>query len=134
MSTQAAQHNASILQAYNFDVHAEILAQSPSKVSFGSEFRKSSDLMKLLSSNLFWPCLRELLDNGATFPLSSIDDITRKEGLDFHFNRGNHQSTVKYQNALDKAIAEDIIRGFALPLPLTIINSIPKALRETRYH
>jgi hypothetical protein len=81
---------------------------SLSQVSFGSEFRKSSELMELLHSHPFWPRLRHILDNGATFLLSSIDDDTRQENINFHLNRGNHQSSVKYQVALDKAITEDI--------------------------
>ncbi len=71
--------------------------------------------------------MQELLDNGASFPLSSLDDTTKKADITFHLNRGNHKSTIKYKDALDKAITEDILRGFALPLPLPIINSIPNA-------
>jgi hypothetical protein len=34
---------------------------------------------------------------------------------------------MKYQDAMDKAITEDITRGYALPLPLYLITSIPNA-------
>ena len=126
-NAQAAQHNAAILRSYNFDLQTAILDQSPSQISFGSEFRKSFDLEELLRDHPLWQKLKEIIDNGASFPLSTIDDITRRDDIDFFIKRGNHKSTMKYQDAMDKAITEDITRGFVLPLPLDIITSIPNA-------
>ncbi len=109
---RAALHNALILHQYNFDLHIANSAQSLSQASFGSEFKSSSDLEELLCNHLFWTCLKDLLDNGTTFPLIPIDESTRKENLDYYQNRGNHQFTTKYKEKLDVIITEDTECGF----------------------
>jgi hypothetical protein len=126
-STQAAMHNAAILKRFNFDLKAAILAQSPSQVSFGSEFRDSCQLQELLQDHPFWKKLKDILDNGATFPLNPIDDASRKSDLEFHADQGNHKSTIKFKEPLDLAISEDVLRGFSLPLPVEILFDIPNA-------
>jgi hypothetical protein len=47
--------------------------------------------------------------------------------MDFHLSRANHKSAIKNQEALAKIIENDIIKGYALPLPLDIIKDIPNA-------
>jgi hypothetical protein len=96
-------------------------------VSFGSEFWDPSELEGLLFKHPNWPALREILENGASFPLKPISNQDRKIDLEFHASRGNHKSAEKYQNALDDIINNDIHRGFALPLPTNILFELPGA-------
>jgi len=96
-------------------------------VSFGSEFWDPSELEGLLFKHPNWPALREILENGASFPLKPISNQDRKIDLEFHASRGNHKSAEKYQNALDDIINNDIHRGFALPLPTDILFELPGA-------
>jgi hypothetical protein len=123
----AAAHNAKILELFNFDLNQAILHQHPSQISYGSEFRPSRVLEKLLQGHPFWPRLKLILDEGATFPLEDITDEARLIDLKFHQDRGNHKSLSKYSEFIDPTITEDIERGFALPLPIEILYKLPKA-------
>jgi hypothetical protein len=59
--------------------------------------------------------------------LSLISTEERKLDLDFHLNRGNHKSAIRHKNTLDDLINKDIKLGFALPLPIQSLFSIPNA-------
>jgi hypothetical protein len=124
---EAASHNAAILQQFNHDLNKAISAQPNSQVSYGSEFKSPEQLQELLQDHPHWPNLRNLLTFGATFPLSPISDVDRKIDLEFHLQRGNHQSVLKHDAVLEKLINNDMIRGFALPLPISILPCIPNA-------
>jgi hypothetical protein len=86
-----------------------------SQVSFGSEFRPTSDLKELLSGHPYWNTLQEILDNGATFPLRPISKDLREKDIIFHRDRGNHKSALRHEKAIDSIILDDIQRGYALP-------------------
>jgi len=120
----AAQHNAKVLESHNFELNKVIQAQHPSQISYGSEFRPSSSLKRLLSDHPLWPRLKSILDEGATFPLQDVDDDSRHIDLQFHLERGNHKSLTKFEEFIDPVITEDIQRGFALPLPIEILPKL----------
>ena len=126
-SNEAKQLNASILQSFDWDITKAIQAQPNSLVSFGSEFRSQNELDKLLSFHPLWTDFKEILTNGATFPLQPISKEERLLDLEFHLSRGNHKSAIKNDEALSKIIDNDISKGYALPLPLDIIKSIPNS-------
>jgi hypothetical protein len=71
--------------------------------------------------------LRDILENGAKFPLNELSEEDRAIDLEFQLSRGNHKSLSKFEKFIDPAITEDIERGFALPLPLKYLEKIPKA-------
>jgi hypothetical protein len=71
--------------------------------------------------------LKDILLNGASFPLEQISSIERKQDLVFHQERGNRKSATNNHPILNKMISEDVERGFALPLPTAILHMIPKA-------
>jgi hypothetical protein len=80
-SIEAANHNAEILERYNFDLDAILLSYPHSQISYGSEFKKSSDLQELLQDHPHWDHLKEILDNGATFPLNQISSEERQKDV-----------------------------------------------------
>jgi hypothetical protein len=96
-------------------------------VSFGSEFWDPIDLEPLLYKHPNWPALKEILENGASFPLRPISVQDWKIDLEFHVSRGNHKSAEKHKDALDGIIENDIHRGFALPLLIDILFDLPGA-------
>jgi hypothetical protein len=126
-SQEAVLHNAALLRLYNFDLNKIIVSLHPSQLSYGSEFRNSSELEELLQHHPHWSHLKDILDNGATFPLFPISSEERKNDLHFHLTRGNHKSTMKYKSAMDTSITEDVVCGFALPLPTDTLFDIPNA-------
>jgi hypothetical protein len=120
--TLAAAHNAHILRSFNFDLNKVIRAQHPSQISYGSEFRPTATLKKLLSDHPLWSKLKDVLDNGASFSLEDIEDSARKLDLTFHMKRGNHKSLSKCSTFIEPVITEDVERGFVLPLPVEAIQ------------
>jgi len=126
-SEEAKIHNTEILRRYNFDITAAIRDQPNSMVLFGSEFRDPSNLEPLLHQHPNWPALKEILLNGASFPLQSIPNKARKLDLEFHAARGNHKSAVINRAALDEIIENDISKGYALPLLKEVLFEIPNA-------
>ncbi len=123
---EAAYHNAIVLDQYNFDVHAAISAQSDSLVMFGSEFKHPDKLQKLLEDHPRWEHLKQILLTGATFPLKPISPADRLMDLEFHLQRGNHQSATRHKAIPNKLITDDI-KGFALPLPIQLYKYLPNA-------
>jgi hypothetical protein len=126
-SPEAAAHNASLLHSFNWDIDKAINSTHPSQLSYGSEFKPSSDLEELLREHPHWTHLREILEKGATFPLQNMSPEDRKKDINFHLDRGNHKSSSKHKDSMDRIILEDVIRGFTLPLPIDIIFNIPNA-------
>ena len=126
-SKEAAEFNANILASANYNLDTIIRTQHPSQISYGSEFRTSHQLQELLLHHSFWPRLKEILDNGATFPLDEISLSDHTTDLFFHMKRGNHKSASDNQQVLLEIIKEDVARGFALPLPVETLCYLPNA-------
>ena len=68
--------------------------------------------------------MKQVLTHGLKWPLQPLDEKDRikdvKEALVF----GNHKGAIKQQDLLKKLVTDDVIRGFALPLPLNKITQI----------
>jgi hypothetical protein len=126
-SREAALHNAIVLKSYNFNIDQATRAQEGSQVFYGSEFKHFSLLQELLEHHPHWNSLRNILKNGATFPLLPISQEERLRDLSFHKGRGNHKSVSKNLMKINNIISDEINRGFALPLPPEILYCIPNA-------
>jgi hypothetical protein len=100
----AAAHNTRILKNSGFDLDSLIRAQHPSQISFGSKFRQASDLEGLLGDHPLWPRLKEILLNGASFPLSPMSQEDRNIDIAFHRDRGNHKSLEKYSLSSNQSL------------------------------
>jgi hypothetical protein len=131
MNKAAASYNAKVLAENNFDLHTIIAKQHPSQISYGSEFCSPDELAELRSDHPYWIRLKNILTDGAIFPLEDISDEDRNQDLVFHSSRGNHKSASKNEEILRGIIKEDIERGFTLPLPITALHFIPKASLAT---
>jgi hypothetical protein len=127
LNTAAAEYNAKILKGTNFNLKSIIDQQHLSQLSFGSKFRSPKLLEELLHNHPFWPRLKQLLTNGASFPLTEISPVDRLMDLKFHEERGNHKSATVHNEELKKLIKEDVERGFTLPLPVSVLYNLPKA-------
>jgi hypothetical protein len=80
-----------------------------------------------LKDHPHWFKLKDILENGATFPLHPIEDSSRTIDNEYLLSRGNHKSTSKHTEVINQLITEDVIQGFALPLPISILQKIPGA-------
>jgi hypothetical protein len=103
-----------------------LLAQENTPLFSGSEFKKSSDLRKILHSHPLWDHTQKILDHGAHFPLQEIDSTTRESDNAYHQFRGNHKSAIENKETLQRLIAEDVSKAFALIMPLEIIPYMEK--------
>jgi len=99
-SREASVQNAKILEKFEYDLGKLIASVHPSPLSFGSEFKSSTDLDELLHIHPYWSKLKDILDNGAKFPLLLISKKDREMDLDFHLNRGNHKSVEKFKEMI----------------------------------
>jgi hypothetical protein len=129
-SREASVQNAKILEKFEYDLGKLIASVHPSPLSFGSEFKSSTDLDELLHIHPYWSKLKDILNNGAKFPLLLISKKYREMDLDFHLNRGNHKSVEKLKEMMDPLVEEDIIRDFTLLLPIEILPKIPMSSLE----
>lgn len=127
LCNQAASHNAKVLAEHDFDLDRIIQKLHPSQISYGSEFRDPELLEELLCHYPFWPRLRNILVKGALLPLDDISDSDREKDLIFHSNRGNHKSANKNVEMIREISAEDVARGFSLPLPIPSLHFLPNA-------
>jgi len=127
LSEEAAAYNAHVLESWNFDLNKIIQHQHPSQISFGSEFKTIAQLEDLLSDHPLWSRLAQILDQGADFPLEDINSSDREADLSFHSARGNHKSSIVHHDVLKDLIADDVERGFAVPLPLNVLRHLPQA-------
>jgi len=68
--------------------------------------------------------MKSILCEGATFPLHDISQADRDADRQFILSRGNHKSVAKNAHIVQQLIAEDVIHGHSLPLPLHCANKI----------
>jgi hypothetical protein len=72
--------------------------------------------------------MKQVLTHGSKWPLQPLDVNDRIKDVEEALVFGNHKGAVKQQDLLVKLVTDDVIRGFALPLPLDKIARIPGVL------
>ena len=105
-----------------------LLAQSDSPLGYGSEFKPIETLELIFRIHPSWSRMKQVLTHGSKWPLQPLDEDDRIKDVEEALLFGNHKGTVKQQDLLVKLVTGNVIRGFALPLPLDIIAQIPGVL------
>ncbi len=72
--------------------------------------------------------MKTVLSDGSSWPLAPLDDQNRLLDIDDALAFGNHKGANQQPELLLKLVSDNIIRGFALPLPLDKIRRIPGVL------
>jgi hypothetical protein len=73
--------------------------------------------------------MKTVLTKGSEWPLLTIDDSEQLKDIDNVLKFGNHKgANQQHQELLLKLVKDDVVRGFALPLPLDKIKKIPGIL------
>ena len=75
-TTEAAEFNAKILAACDYDYEKILTKQKGTIISYGSEFREVNKLSTLLKFHNNWERLREFLINGTDTSFSDISENT----------------------------------------------------------
>lgn len=128
-SSTAATRNSLILEENNFSFE-EVIKNSPfNSSSYGSEFRDVTLLEMLLHRHHHWPIIKDIICNGASYPLSEISDEERLLDINFFLERGNHQSSIIDENnkALQKSFDKEVMFEWAIPFHPHVIKLIPEA-------
>ena len=116
---QAAKANWELLKAHDFDL--EKICNNPDKRSitdFGSEFKNTKELEKLLRNHPRWKKFKSILTKGVNFDLEDLPEELRQEDLEAVYKRGNHKSAVQKSDFLSAAMKKEISQGWVMVLPV----------------
>ena len=72
--------------------------------------------------------MKQVLTHGSKWPLQPLDEDDKIKDFEEALVFGNQNGTVKQQDLLEKLVTDDVIQGFALPLPLDKITQIQGVL------
>ena len=118
-SAEAAEHNTTVLERYDFDL-ATVIDDSPgSHNSYGSELRPPWQLEPLLRNHPSWLEFHDDMVYGIQYPFKEdIDEETRLSQLKSNMERGNHKSALKddERQHVTKLMRTDVENGYAVPI------------------
>jgi hypothetical protein len=99
-------------------------AQQDSPLGYGSKFQKADVLEPLFHLHPKWERFKNLLNNELVWPLAEISKEERVKDMEKALTFGNHKGATKQPDLLKLLVNNDVIHGFALPLPLDKLAQI----------
>jgi hypothetical protein len=127
MKPEAASHNSLVLSSYGNDIGNVINAHHHTFLRYGSEFRSTKLLAKLLMHHPRWIKFKALLDQGSKWPLQPINTDIRKAKNSELLERGNHQSATIHDSILQLTLQKEVEQGWMLPIPTSYIGTFLNA-------
>ena len=125
---EAAKANGAVLAACGFDIQRLIDKHPDSTLGYGSEFRTVEQLKPLLGRHPNFGKWSQVLRFGMSYVFSSeLCAITKSTELEKLLQRGNHKSAQEFPSRVTELLAKDVKHGFVIPIPTSIITSIPDA-------
>jgi hypothetical protein len=128
LSREAALKNYCVLKRFGLCITQALEAQKDSPLGFGSEFKKANTLRPLLHRHPNWRRFEKLLNEGSDWPLEDISEEDRVQDVLEAMSFGNHKGASSEPDLLSSLVRNDVIHGFALPLPLEKMHTIPGIL------
>ena len=128
LTTEAAEHNFTVLKSFNFDLQAAIMSDPASQLFPGSEWTPAPLLEPIFRGHPLWHKLVQHLEQGVSWHCDPIPDDERLEDLETTILYGNHKSAGKEDKAIMKGLRNEVIRGWQLPLPVEKLHLIPGAV------
>ena len=129
LTKECTQKNFLVLKKYDFNLEHALAAQKgTTPLEYGSEFRTADELAPIFQDHLLWESMKENLTTGATFPLEELDKETRLLDFTTALERGNHKGAQKKPDLLKELVTNEVIHGYGLPLPLSVLIQIPGTL------
>jgi hypothetical protein len=125
----AATHNTLLLQSFDFNTDVATQNTPHTVLSYGSEFKPSHIIAPLLQQHHHWLKIKDIVDNGMSYPLCDITKEERTTNIDFMLERGNHKSAHMNtgEAALNKAFDNKVKYQWAIPIQPHCIKYIPGA-------
>ena len=127
---EAAAHNTTVLEAYDFDLAKVIDASPGSHISYGSELRPAWQLAPLLRHHPTWDEFHDDMLYGIEYPFAKeITEETRKTQLQANMERGNHKSALREgeRQHVSKLMRSDVENGYAIPITPDGVRSLKDA-------
>ncbi len=124
VEAQAANKNYCIMRRFDNNLGKALKAQQDLPLGYGFEFQKADVLEPLFHLHPKWERFKNLLNNGLVWPLAEISKEKRVKDVEEALTFGNHKGATKQPDLLKLLVNNDIIHGFALPLPLNKIARI----------
>lgn len=121
----AARHNMDVITSHG-SVQAALESETNSPLCYGSEFRPTRALDKLMCGHPLWPKTKSIMETGTIFPLRPINDQLREQDLRHNLAYKNHKSAGQ-SSSLAKHMSEEIKHGWSLPLPPEFAKDIKDA-------
>ena len=129
-TVDAAEHNAALLETFNFDLEQLIDAHPGTTSSYGSELRPVEQLRPLLQHHPYWNDFEENLCNGIDYPfVTEINETERIAMLTVNIDGGNHRSALKQEDRehVTKAVKSDVELGYGFPLTIDGVMQLKDA-------
>jgi hypothetical protein len=124
LSLVAAYKNYFIMRSFDNNLGKALKAQQDSPLGYGSEFQKADVLEPLFHLHPKWERFKNLLNNGSVWPLAEISKVERVKDVEVALTFGNHKGATKQPDLLKLLVNNNLIHGFAFPLPLNKIAQI----------
>jgi hypothetical protein len=112
VSREAADHNASLLRAIDYDFQNFFQQQAGTTLAFSSEFRPIEQIRPLLRRHPGFPELAEVLVTGMPYRYSrEITEKEREQEVLAMLVRGNHKSAKEEPEIVEKLLTKDVVHG-----------------------
>ena len=127
LTAKSAAYNWAIVKKHGSLLNA-INAQDGTPMELGSEFRPIHVLEKVFRHHPLWSDLSSGIKSGFNYPLTPLSNADRKLDLQEALIFGNHTGVDKHRDFYLNLIKKDVVHGYCLPFPLSMIKSIPGAI------
>jgi hypothetical protein len=110
VSMHAAQHNADLLRANDYDIARLLEKQRGTTQDFGTEFRPASKLRPLLGRHPNFAEPEEVLTSGMPYRYTvELDEDKRAKEVAAQIKPGNHKSAQANPEQVGRLLAKDVV-------------------------
>ena len=124
-------HNTELLQVNDYDLTRIIEDNQQTTLCYGSEFRAIDDLESIYGRHELFGFFTEMHQQGMEYHYDrDLTESEKEEELQTNLTRGNHNSAKSCLKELETKINREVMYGFALPVWLSALAKIPKAMLQ----
>jgi hypothetical protein len=129
VSAEAAEKNAELLRAVEYNFQTLLSSQAGTTVGFGAEFRPVEQLRGLLGMHPGFAELATVLDQGMDYRYhTELTEEERSDEMLANLERGNHKSAKDEPEQVAKLLKKDVDHGFSLVIPKEQVPLIPGSM------
>jgi hypothetical protein len=123
---EAAEHNSKILADHDYDLEKAYSSQGFSELSMGSELRPVNQLEPLIHHHPNKSAILKIATLGVDYPISDLDEESRKELVNKKLQKGNHKSALTKEAIpiVNKLMEKDVINAFSIIVTLDCLRKL----------